>query len=101
MYSQVANVAKLAADADRGVQLAQDMQQKGIIQQNTEEAKRVRQLREGEALSPLDADGSNGGAAYTGGKKKKPSQKAIEDNIELQVSRLKEDYLGNKLDITG
>lgn len=101
MYSQVANVAKIAADADRGVQLAQDMQQRGIVQQNTEEAKKVRQLRENEALTPLNSDGSAGGQSYSSGRQKRKPKNPSQDEILKEVSRLKEDYLGNKLDITG
>lgn len=99
MYSQVANVAKLAADADRGVQLSADMQQKGLIQESTQEAQKVRQLREQEALRPLLEDGSGGGAPYNGSQRKKQDKKT--QTIKEEVSRLKEDYLGNKLDITG
>lgn len=98
MYSQIANVAKDAAYAQRGAQLSQDMEQANIIRNNLEQSKKVQQMQEGEATKALNQNGSNS-ASYGRQPKKRKSPDQPQD--DAPAARIKEDYLGNTLDIMG
>lgn len=102
MYSQVANVAKIAANAEQSVKVAQGVQQAISAQEVVEQSKKVQQMNEQEKLQSTNQNGSNGGAGsgFHGAKKRNPKQE--KEIIEVQnTPRIKEEYLGNRVDITG
>lgn len=102
MYLQVANVAKVAANAEQSVKVAQGVQQAISAQEVVEQSKKVQQTNEQEKLQSTNQNGSNGGAGQGAHMAKKHNVKSDDDSIEVSVApRIKEEYLGNRVDITG
>ncbi len=99
MYSQLSNVAKQAAHLEQGVQLAKSMQQNDVVKINAEQAQKVQQTGEDSKASTVNQNGKNS----SGFQKKKNNQhteEQAEEKDESDKYRLKEDFLGQHIDIT-
>lgn len=101
MYTQSANVSKMAAGQQQTAQLSESMQQTKIIQENMEKATRVQETSSEQSKSHNVNEDGRGGAAYSGGNKKKSGEsESQEENPMPKFSNLKESYLGTIIDIT-
>ncbi|MBQ1949388.1 MAG: hypothetical protein II367_04445 [Treponema sp.] len=99
MYSQISNVAKQVSHVEQGIQLSKSMQQTDIVKANTEQAKKVQQTGEDSKSSSVNQNGRNG-AAFQNKKKKDSENPQPETQENSDKYRLKEDYLGQHIDIT-
>lgn len=98
MYSQIANVAKVAAHQQQGVQLSEAMQQADVVRRNEEQSRRVNQTEGESKSSTVDQNGSRQGAAPDGRRGSDGGRSDGEPPAEQ--GRLKEPYLGRHIDIT-
>lgn len=98
IYSQMSNVAKIAAQQQKGVQLTDAMQQNKIIQQSAEQIASV-QKTASDAAKALDVkpDGGKNSQASGGNPKQKKKE---EETPEKKADEFRESYLGQHIDIT-
>jgi len=97
MYSQMSNVANIAAHQQNGAQLADAMQQTKIVQQNIEQTSSVQKTAENESKSvEINPDGHQSSERFSAKKKKQES--AAEP--EKKKNEIRESYLGQHIDIT-
>ena len=103
MYSQVANVAREAQHLSQGLQLADSMHQADVVKENQEQAQKVQQTNENSKSALVNKDGKNSqNQENNPSKKRQGAQKNAEETPkENKSSPLKEDYLGQHVDITG
>jgi membrane protease subunit (stomatin/prohibitin family) len=99
MYSQMSNVAKIAAHQQGGAQLAESLQQNKIIQQNAEQAESVQKAAEDEAkLLEVKADGGRNGSGSP--ENRENEKKKSVDSETKKETEFRETYLGQHIDIT-
>ena len=100
MYSQMNNVAKTVANQQQGVQLAQQLQESKIIQQQVEKAVSVKKAADEETKTlTINKDGHRQDLSGGQGGNKKRHEKDNEPPEQPPVFR--EPYLGNHINITG
>ena len=100
MYSQINNVAKQAAHLTQGAQLASSMQQEEAVRKNQEEAKKVAETKENTQSKGIDvdSDGKNSNPEAEHHEKKAPDNPYGQNDADKK--RIKEEYLGQHIDIT-
>ena len=94
MYSQMANIAQNAAQAQDGGRLAEAMQQQNIVRENLEEVDRVSRPASDESEAESRAvknDGTSSSRGKGGGREKKD---------EGRERAVRESYIGQHIDIT-
>lgn len=98
MYSQMSNVAKIAAHQQNGVQMAEALQQNKVIQQNIEQVASVRKAADESAKSvEVNPDGKkNNENRNERGRKKTPPP----ESAPVKEKEFRESYLGQHIDIT-
>ncbi len=96
MYSNMNNIAKTVANQQQGVQLAQQLQESKIVQQNAEKAAQVHKAADNEAKSTSVHDDAkhHSGTSHGGDGKKRD-----EESPEQEILEIRESYLGNHIDI--
>lgn len=99
MYSQMANVAKVVADKQQGVQLAQQMQEQNIIQRNEEKARAVQKAADEDAKTQgVKPDGKNSSGQQQGSSRKDSKEEPpVESPSEIKIQA---GNLGQHLDIS-
>ncbi|MCR5495729.1 MAG: hypothetical protein K6F15_08840 [Treponema sp.] len=101
MYSQISNVAKQVSHVEQGVQLAKSMQQADVVKTNTEQSKKVQQTGEDSKSAGVNQNGRNGASLQHKKSNNKDSQENPDEEKENSDKyRLKEDFLGQHIDIT-
>lgn len=98
MYSQIANVAKVAAHQQQGVQLSEAMQQADVVRQNEEQGRRVKQTEGESKSSTVSQDGGRQGDSSKG--RRGSGGGRSDEEPAAERDRLKESYLGRHIDIT-
>lgn len=98
MYSQLANVAKVASGAEHAVQAAQNAEQKNTVKQLEEQKHKVQEADKQSGTSSVNQNGHNNPAFSDKKNGKKDDNKQDEKNDSSY--RLKESYLGQHVDIT-
>lgn len=97
MYSNMSNVAKTVANQQQGVQLAQQLQESRLIQQNMEKATQVKKAADNESKSTgINDEGHQKNEFYQGGGKKKNQEDKEMPSKPLEI---RESYLGLHIDI--
>ena len=97
MYAQMNNVARAVANGQQGAQLAQQLQENKIVQQNMEQAQAVQKAAGDEAKSTGVTDEGHQGGQMQGGSGGRHSREAPQ---QPQKQEIRESYLGNHIDIT-
>ena len=98
MYSQMNTVARTVAHSQQGAQLAEQLQENTVIQQNIEQAQTVKKAADSDAKSgTVNEDGHQRQDTQQHGGKKQQSE-ALEPASPKNVIR--ESYLGQHIDIT-
>ena len=93
MYSQMANIAQNAAQAQDGGKFAEAMQQQNIVRENLEEAERVSRPASDESEAQSRAVKNNGSSPSHG--ESEESGKGGE-----RERAVRESYIGQHVDIT-
>lgn len=96
MYAQMNNVARTVANSQQGAQLAQQLQENKIIQQNLEQAHTVKKAANDEAKSTGVTDEGHRGSQQENNKRKNASS---QENPQKETE-IRESYLGQHIDIT-
>lgn len=99
IYANMNNVAKTVSNQQQGVQLAQQLQESKIIQQNSEEAKTVHKAADNEAKSGIvkNEGHSQQNSERNGGKKSKNDEE--DASSSKKTSEIREEYLGQHINI--
>lgn len=97
MYANMNNVAKVASAQQQGVQLAQQLQESKMIQQNMEKAKSVHKTADNEAKSEVIKNEGRSAQSYSEGFGKKHNEKEKEQ--EKKSNEIRESYLGQHINI--
>ena len=98
MYANMNNVAKTVSHQQQGLQLAQQLQESKIVQQNTEKAAQVHKTADNEAKSSsINDEGHNSGGSASGSKKRR--NKENQEDTSPQETEIRESYLGIHIDI--
>lgn len=100
IYANMNNVAKVASVQQQGVQLAQQLQESKIIQQNAEKAKSVHKTADNEAKSGVIKNEGHASQGYAESRKNK-NQKEIDkdESLSKKPMEIREDYLGQHINI--
>ncbi len=98
MYSNMNNIAKTVANQQQGVQLAQQLQESKIIQQNAEKVAQVHKAADNEAKSTgiHDDEKHHGGEFQSKNGQHKNEGEAEQKKKALEI---RESYLGLHIDI--
>ncbi|MBQ0051585.1 MAG: hypothetical protein KBT11_05910 [Treponema sp.] len=97
MYTNMNNIARTVANQQQGAQLAQQLQEGRIIQQNAEKANSVHKTADNEAKSDQVSDEGHQKQNPEGQKKRKD-----QDSEEAPVKKenvIRESYLGQHINI--
>ncbi len=98
MYSQLANVSKIAGE-QQSAQLTQSMQQQSAIQRDMENARKVKETDNDKAsTNNVNSNGKNNDGENNSNKDKKKKDELIE--AEKSDNNSKHPYLGTIIDIT-
>lgn len=102
MYNQMRNVAQSMAHQQQGVKLSESMQQHNLIQQNLENAERVKQTSNDGAQSRMvkDDGGGTGNAMHQSEKHKHKSEEETDSDTNTVQESIREPYIGRIIDIT-
>lgn len=97
MYANMNNVAKVASVQQQGVQLAQQLEESKIIQQNAEKAQTVHKTADNEAKSGTVKNEGHSSSGYAQNQKRKSKDdgKSAQENS----SEIRESYLGLHINI--
>ena len=99
MYSQMANIAQNAAQAQDGGKFAEAMQQQNIVRQNLEEAERVSRPASDESEAQSRAVKNDASSSHGQGEEKGKDGEC-EKKDERREKAVQESYIGQHLDIT-
>ena len=99
MYSQMANIAQNAAQAQDGGRFAEAMQQQNIVRQNLEEAERVSRPVSDESEAQSRAVKNDASSSH-GEKEEKGKDGGREKKDEKREKAVQESYIGQHIDIT-
>ena len=99
MYSQMANIAQNAAQAQDGGRFAEAMQQQNIVRQNLEEAERVSRPASDESEAQSRAVKNDASSSH-GEKEEKGKDGGREKKDEGCEHAVRESYIGRHIDIT-
>lgn len=100
MYANMNNVAKVVSNQQQGVQLAQQLQESKIIQQNAEKAKTIHKTADNEAKSgTVNDDGHNGQSYLQNQKKKNQKDENFASDSSSKTNEIRESYLGQHINI--
>lgn len=96
MYANMNNVARTVSNQQQGAQLAQQLHENQVIQQNSEKANSVHKAAENEAKSGMvNEDGhQQSGQQNQNNRKDKDNQ-----NPAPKVNEIRESYLGQHINI--
>lgn len=98
MYVNMNNVAQTVANQQQGVQLAQQLQESKIIQQNMEKSSVVRRAADNESKSSsIKDEGHSGSGTYNGEEKRNSEPESGTE--KKRPSEIRESYLGLHIDI--
>ena len=100
MYSQMANIAQNAAQAQDGGRLAEAMQQQNIVRQNLEEAERVSRPASDESEAQSRAVKNDGSSPSYGESEERGKGGEREKKEERRERAVRESYIGQHIDIT-
>ena len=99
MYSQMANIAQNAAQAQDGGRLAEAMQQQNIVRENLEEVDRVSRPASDESEAESRAVKNDASSSH-GEKEEKGKDGGREKKDEGRERAVRESYIGQHIDIT-
>ena len=99
MYSQMANIAQNAAQAQDGGKFAEAMQQQNIVRENLEAAERVSRPVADESESQSRAV-KNDGSPPSHGESEAEGKHGEREKKEERESVVQESYIGRHIDIT-
>ena len=99
MYSQMANIAQNAAQAQDGGKFAEAMQQQNIVRENLEEAERVSRPASDESEAQSRAVKNDASSSH-GEKEEKGKDGGREKKHEGRERAVRESYIGQHIDIT-
>lgn len=100
MYANMNNVAKVASVQQQGVQLAQQLQESNIIQQNAEKAKSVHKTADNEAKSGVIKNEGHGAQGYAKSREgKNQNESGKDENLSKKSVEIREEYLGQHINI--
>lgn len=100
MYSQMANIAQNAAQAQDGGKFAEAMQQQNIVRENLEEAERVSRPASDESEAQSRAVKNNGSSPSHGESEESGKGGEREKKHEGRERAVRESYIGQHIDIT-
>ena len=100
MYSQMANIAQNAAQAQDGGKFAEAMQQQHIVRENLEAAERVSRPVADESETESRAVKNDGSSPSHGEAEKKGKDGKREKKQEGCECIVRESYIGQHIDIT-
>jgi hypothetical protein len=100
MYSQMANIAQNAAQAQDGGKFAEAMQQQNIVRENLEEAERVSRPASDESEAQSRAVKNDGSSPSHGESEEKGKGGEREKKNEGRERAVRESYIGQHIDIT-
>ncbi len=100
MYSQMANIAQNAAQAQDGGKFAEAMQQQNIVRENLEEAERVSRPASDESEAQSRAVKNNGSSPSHGESEESGKGGEREKKHEGRERAVRESYIGQHVDIT-
>ena len=100
MYSQMANIAQNAAQAQDGGKFAEAMQQQNIVRENLEEAERVSRPASDESEAQSRAVKNDGSSPSHGKSEEKGKGGEREKKHEGRERAVRESYIGQHIDIT-
>ena len=100
MYSQRANIAQNAAQAQDGGKFAEAMQQQNIVRENLEEAERVSRPASDESEAQSRAVKNNGSSPSHGEGEESGKGGEREKKHEGRERAVRESYIGQHVDIT-
>ena len=100
MYSQMANIAQNAAQAQDGGKFAEAMQQQNIVRENLEEAERVSRPASDESEAQSRAVKNDGSSPSHGESEEKGKGGEREKKHEGRERAVRESYIGRHIDIT-
>ena len=100
MYSQMANIAQNAEQAQDGGKFAEAMQQQNIVRENLEEAERVSRPASDESEAQSRAVKNNGSSPSHGESEESGKGGEREKKHEGRERAVRESYIGQHVDIT-
>ena len=100
MYSQMANIAQNAAQAQDGGKFSEAMQQQNIVRENLEEVDRVSRPASDESEAESRAVKNDGSSPSHGGGEETGKDKGREKKDEGRERAVRESYIGRHIDIT-
>lgn len=100
MYSQMANIAQNAAQAQDGGKFAEAMQQQNIVRENLEEAERVSRPASDESEAQSRAVKNDGSSPSHGESEEKGKGGERKKKHEGRERAVRESYIGRHIDIT-
>ena len=100
MYSQMANIAQNAAQAQDGGKFAEAMQQQNIVRENLEEAERVSRPASDESEAQSRAVKNDGSSPSHGESEERDKGGEREKKHEGRERTVRESYIGQHIDIT-
>lgn len=98
IYANMNNVAKVASAQQQGVQLAIQLQESKMIQQNAEKAQTVHKTADNEAKSGTVRNDANGNSAQFDQNFEKKKDEKNQSQGE-KASEIRESYLGQHINI--
>ena len=100
MYSQMANIAQNAAQAQDGGRLAEAMQQQNIVRENLEEVDRVSRPASDESEAASRAVKNDVASSSRGESEERGKSGGREKKDEGRERAVRESYIGQHVDIT-
>lgn len=102
IYANMNNVAKTVSSQQQGAQLAQQLQESKIIQQNSEKAKAVHKTADNDAKAGIIKNEGHSKQDFENSGKKKNQNVKDDDEISLKkTAEIREEYLGRHINIEG